>query len=33
MVVGEAFGRGYQDEIGEIEEAEVDEDGESALEL
>jgi len=33
VVVGEAFGRGYQDEVGEIEEAEVDEDDESALEL
>jgi len=33
VVVGEAFGRGYQDEVGEVEEAEVDEDGESALEL
>src|SRR3954464_1885837 len=33
VVVGEAFGHGYQDEMGEIEEAEVDEDGESALEL
>ena len=33
MVVGEVFGRGYQDEVGEVEEAEVDEDGESALKL
>ena len=32
VVVGEGFGRGYQDEIGEIEEAEIEE-GESALEL
>lgn len=32
MMVGEAFGRGYQDEVGEVEEAEVEE-GESALEL
>ena len=33
VVVGEAFGKGYQDEVGEVEEAEVDEAGESALEL
>jgi superfamily II DNA helicase RecQ len=33
VVVGEEFGRGYQDEVGEIEEAEIDEEGESALEL
>lgn len=33
VVVGEGFGRGYQDEVGEVEEAEVDEEGESALEL
>jgi superfamily II DNA helicase RecQ len=33
VVVGEGFGRGYQDEVGEIEEAEIDEEGESALEL
>ncbi|KAF9729764.1 hypothetical protein PMIN01_12628 [Paraphaeosphaeria minitans] len=32
-VVGDVFGRGYQDEVGEIEEPEVDEDGESPLEL
>jgi superfamily II DNA helicase RecQ len=33
VVVGEGFGRGYQDEVGEVEEAEIDEEGESALEL
>jgi superfamily II DNA or RNA helicase len=33
VLVGEAFGRGYEDEIGEIEEVEIDEEGESALEL
>ncbi|KAI9882030.1 MAG: hypothetical protein M1823_006233, partial [Watsoniomyces obsoletus] len=33
VVVGESFSRGYQDEIGEIEEAEVDEDGEDVVEL
>lgn len=33
VVVGESFGKGYQDEVGEIEEAEVDDDGESPLEL
>lgn len=35
VVIGESFGRGYQDEVGEMEEAEVDDaaDGESALEL
>lgn len=32
-MVGESFSRGYQDEIGEIEEAEVDEDGEDVVEL
>lgn len=32
-VVGEAFGHGYNDEVGEIDEAEIDEEGESALEL
>ena len=32
-VVGEAFGRGYQDEVAEVDEAEVDDAGESALEL
>jgi hypothetical protein len=31
--VGEAFGRGYEDEVGEVEEAEVDEGGEDVLEL
>jgi superfamily II DNA helicase RecQ len=33
VVVGESFSRGYQDEVGEVEEAEVDEEEESALEL
>ncbi|KIV98766.1 uncharacterized protein PV09_09464 [Verruconis gallopava] len=33
VVVSEAFGHGYDDEVGEVEEAEVDETGESALEL
>ena len=33
VVVGEAFGHGYQDEVGEVEEAEIEECGESALEL
>jgi superfamily II DNA helicase RecQ len=33
VVVGESFSKGYQDEVGEVEEAEVDEEGESALEL
>lgn len=33
VVVGESFGRGYQDEVGEIEEVEMEEEGESALEL
>lgn len=33
VVVGELFGKGYQDEVGETEEAETDEEGESALEL
>ena len=31
--VGESFGRGYQDEIGEVDEAEVDEDQEDIVEL
>jgi len=31
--VGESFGKGYQDEVGEIDEAEVDEDGEDLIEL
>jgi hypothetical protein len=31
--VGESFGRGYQDEVGEIDEAEVDEDQEDLIEL
>jgi hypothetical protein len=31
--VGEAFGRGYKDEVGEVEEAEVDKGGEDVLEL
>jgi superfamily II DNA helicase RecQ len=31
--VGESFGRGYQDEIGEVDEAEVDEDQEDIIEL
>jgi hypothetical protein len=31
--VGESFGRGYQDEVGEINEAEVDEDQEDLIEL
>ncbi|CAO2655088.1 Nn.00g101520.m01.CDS01, partial [Neocucurbitaria sp. VM-36] len=31
--IGESFGRGYQDEVGEVEEAEVDEDGEDLIEL
>jgi superfamily II DNA helicase RecQ len=31
--VGESFGRGYQDEVGEVDEAEVDEDQEDLLEL
>jgi len=33
MVVSETFGHGYQDDVGEIEEAELDEVGESRLEL
>ena len=33
VVVGESFSKGYQDEVGEVEEAEVDKEGESALEL
>jgi superfamily II DNA helicase RecQ len=32
-VVGETFSKGYQDEVGEVEEAEMDEEEESALEL
>jgi superfamily II DNA helicase RecQ len=31
--VGESFGKGYQDELGEVEEAEVEDDGEDVLEL
>jgi hypothetical protein len=31
--VGEAFGRGYKDEVGEVDKAEVDEGGEDVLEL
>jgi hypothetical protein len=31
--VGELFGKGYQDELGEVEEAEVEDDGEDVLEL
>jgi superfamily II DNA helicase RecQ len=31
--VGESFGRGYQDEVGEVDEAEVDEDQEDIVEL
>jgi hypothetical protein len=31
--VGESFSRGYQDEVGEINEAEVDEDQEDLLKL
>jgi hypothetical protein len=31
--VGESFGRGYQDEVGEVDEAEVEEDQEDLLEL
>ena len=33
VVVGESFGKGYQDEVGEIEEAEVGEEGEDIVEL
>jgi superfamily II DNA helicase RecQ len=33
VVVGESFSKGYQDEVGEIEEAEVDEEGEDVVEL
>jgi hypothetical protein len=33
VVVGDSFSKGYQDEIGEVEEAKVDEDREDALEL
>jgi hypothetical protein len=31
--VGESFGKGYQDELGEVEEPEVEDDGEDILEL
>jgi hypothetical protein len=31
--VGESFGRGYQDEVGELDEAEMDEDQEDIIEL
>jgi hypothetical protein len=31
--VGEAFGRGYKDEVGKVEEAKVDKGGEDVLEL
>ena len=31
--VGESFGKGYQDEVGEIDEAEVDEEEEDLIEL
>ncbi|KAJ8113596.1 hypothetical protein OPT61_g4319 [Boeremia exigua] len=33
VAVGEQFSKGYQDEIGEVDEAEVDEDGEDVIEL
>ena len=33
VVVGEPFSKGYQDEIGEVDEAEVDEEAEDVLEL
>ena len=33
VAVGESFSKGYQDEIGEVDEAEVDEDGEDVIEL
>ena len=33
IVVGEVFRRGYQDKVGEVEEAKVDEDSKSILEL
>jgi superfamily II DNA helicase RecQ len=33
VMVGESFGKGYQDEIGEIDEAEVDEEEEDLIEL
>lgn len=33
VVVGESFSKGYQDEVGEMEEAEVDEGGEDIVEL
>ena len=33
VVVGERFSKGYQDEVGEVDEAEVDEDGEDVMEL
>jgi hypothetical protein len=31
--VGESFGRGYQDEVGEVDEAEVDKDQEDIIKL
>jgi superfamily II DNA helicase RecQ len=33
VMIGESFSKGYQDEIGEVDEAEVDEDGEDVMEL
>ena len=33
VVVGESFSKGYQDDVGEIEEAEVDDEGEDVIEL
>jgi hypothetical protein len=33
VVVGESFSKGYQDEVGEVEEAEVDDEGEDLVEL
>jgi hypothetical protein len=33
VYVGESFSKGYQDDVGEVEEAEVDDDGEDVLEL
>jgi hypothetical protein len=33
VVVGESFSKGYQDEVGEVDKAEIDEDGEDAIEL
>jgi hypothetical protein len=32
-VVGAQFSKGYQDEVGEVDEPEVDDDGEDAIEL